>query len=83
MVAFALAWEHEKQAIKRMVLPVPGPRQLRVGLGRGVRMHIDFEHLTRLYLGLYEIELNRHLRRMLRPGMTAFDVGGQHGYDGS
>ncbi len=44
-------------------------------------MHIDFARQTRAYLGLYEIELNRHLRRILRPGVSAFDVGAQHGYD--
>jgi methyltransferase FkbM-like protein len=44
-------------------------------------MHVDFEHETRLFLGLYEIELNRHLRAILRPGVRAFDVGAQAGYD--
>jgi len=70
-----------KQAVKRVVLPSPGPRRLPVGIARGVRMRIDFATQTRTYLGLYEIELNRHLRRALRGGMTAFDVGAQHGYD--
>jgi hypothetical protein len=44
-------------------------------------MQIDFAAETRLYLGIYEFELDRHLRRILRPGVTAFDVGAQHGYD--
>jgi hypothetical protein len=44
-------------------------------------MEIDFGHQIRQYLGLYEIELDRHLRRILRPGLSAFDVGAQHGYD--
>src|ERR1039458_6298251 len=44
-------------------------------------MHIDFARQARTYLGLYEIELNRHLRRILKPGVTSFDVGAQHGYD--
>lgn len=44
-------------------------------------MQIDFEHETRLFLGLYEIELNRHLRAILRPGVRAFDIGAQAGYD--
>jgi hypothetical protein len=44
-------------------------------------MQIDFSHQTRLYLGVYELELDRHLRHLLRPGMTAFDVGAQFGYD--
>jgi Methyltransferase FkbM domain len=44
-------------------------------------MHVDFARQTRAYAGLYEIELNRHLRRLLKPGVSAFDVGAQHGYD--
>lgn len=35
----------------------------------------------RLLLGLYELELDRWLRRLCRPGYSAFDVGGQIGYD--
>src|ERR1700729_4209662 len=70
-----------RQVIKRSVLPSPGPRRLPVGIGRGLRMRIDFEHQTRTYLGLYEIEVNRYLRRVLLPRVTAFDIGVQHGYD--
>lgn len=70
-----------KQAMKRLLLPSPATRVLPFGIARGLRMHIDFRYQTRMYLGLYEIELNRHLRRLLCPGVVAFDVGGQHGYD--
>ena len=67
---------------KRTLLPSGArPRQLRVGLGRGLRMELDFAHETRMYLGMYEVELNRHLRRLCRPGTTSFDVGAQQGYD--
>lgn len=53
-----------------------------MGIGRGLRMNIDFDGgQTRLFLGLYEVELSRHLRRLCRPGHRAFDVGGQYGYD--
>jgi hypothetical protein len=52
-----------KQLAKRLVLPAPGPRRRPAGLGRGVRMEIDFATQTRTYLGLYEIERNRFLRR--------------------
>lgn len=69
-------------AAKRLFLPKgPAPRTVIAGVARGVRMRIDFSSQTRLYLGLYEIELDRHLRRLLRPGVTAYDVGAQHGYD--
>jgi hypothetical protein len=39
------------------------------------------EHHVGLWLGLYEIELNRHLRRAFRKGAVTLDVGGQFGYD--
>lgn len=45
-------------------------------------MGIDFQRGdTRLWAGLYEIELNPHLRRLAVPGSRGFDVGGQYGYD--
>jgi hypothetical protein len=69
------------QALKRRLLPPLGPRRLPLGIGRGFSLTIDFQHDTRLYLGLYEIELNRYLRRLCKPGVTSFDVGGCKGYD--
>lgn len=67
---------------KRLILPNGlRPRQLPLGLGRGIRMEMDFAHETRMYLGMYEIELNRHLRRLCHPGAASFDVGAQQGYD--
>jgi hypothetical protein len=44
-------------------------------------MDIDFGVQTRAYLGLYELELNRHLRHLCPPGTHSFDVGAQFGYD--
>jgi hypothetical protein len=70
-----------RQRIKAALLPPPGPRRLPVGVGRGLRLHVDFAQHTGLYLGLYEIELNRHLRRLCPSGTSAFDVGGSFGYD--
>jgi Methyltransferase FkbM domain len=70
-----------KRELKQRFLPDSGPHRLPAGIGRGLRMNIDFEHETRLFLGLYEIELNRHLRTLLRPGVKAFDIGAQAGYD--
>jgi Methyltransferase FkbM domain len=69
-----------KQFVKRAVLPAPGPRRILGGLGRGITMEVDFDHETRLYLGLYEIELNRHLRRMITQGSLCYDVGALGGY---
>jgi tRNA G37 N-methylase Trm5 len=69
------------QAAKRRLAPAPGPRRLPAGIGRGLVLNVDFADHTRLYLGLYELELNRHLRRLCPPGTTSFDVGGSFGYD--
>jgi hypothetical protein len=44
-------------------------------------MEIDFRHHTKLYLGLYEVELNRFIRELCPRGSDCFDVGGQSGYD--
>jgi Methyltransferase FkbM domain len=71
-----------KARVKDAALPSgPAVRTLPVGIGRGLRMEIDFASETLLYLGLYEVELNRHIRRLCPPGGQVFDVGGQHGYD--
>ena len=71
-----------KDKIKRAVLPTGlAPRTIRGGIARGVRMELDLGQQTRQYLGIYEIEIDRHLRRILKPGVSAFDVGAQHGYD--
>ena len=70
-----------RAALKRSVLPSPGPRRMPLGIGAGVRMHIDFVQLTRTYLGLYEIEVSRWIRRFARPGVLSFDVGTQFAYD--
>jgi hypothetical protein len=69
--------------VKRMVLPTGlAVRRLPFGIGRGLRMGVDFHRGdTRAYLGLYEVELNRHLRRIARPGYRSFDIGGHQGYD--
>ena len=71
-----------KATLKRALLPPDTKiRRLPSGMARGLRMEIDFSCQARLYLGLYETELNRHLRALCRPGFAGFDVGGQFGYD--
>ncbi len=74
---------HIVQGLKRALLPSGAhPRTLPAGIGRGnVRIELDFAHHTRQYIGLFEIEINRWLRRFLRPGVRSFDVGGYQGYD--
>lgn len=70
-----------KDRIKRRVLPSGiAPRTISAGAARGVRMRLDFATKSRLFFGLYEVEVGRHLRRLLTPGMLAFDVGANIGY---
>jgi methyltransferase FkbM-like protein len=70
------------QRTKNRVMPTgPKLRRLPLGIGRGLYLELDFRHQTRLYLGLYEVELNRHLRRFCEAGVKCFDVGGYLGYD--
>lgn len=71
-----------KRTLKKATLPAGlKARTIPVGVARGIRMDIDFAHETRLYLGIYEIELNRHLARICTRGTKTFDVGAQYGYD--
>jgi hypothetical protein len=68
------------RAVKATLLPEGRKvRRLPLGIGRGLRVGLDLQQSLRLYVGLYECELNPHLRRLCRG--AAFDVGGQYGYD--
>jgi methyltransferase FkbM-like protein len=67
---------------KQRVLPSGRAlRKVPFGIGRGIVIPVDFSKHTRLFLGLYEVELNRFLRAFCGPGTTCFDVGAQLGYD--
>src|SRR5947208_3168145 len=49
--------------LKNALVPKgPRLRRLPLGIGRGLRLQLDLHYRTGLYLGLYEVELNRHLR---------------------
>jgi hypothetical protein len=68
--------------VKRLLLPDKDePRKLRFGLGKGARMNINLRTHVRYYLGIYEYALNKHLKKMLRPGIVCYDIGGNFGYD--
>lgn len=70
------------RACKNFVLPSGKHfRKLRFGPASGCVMKIDFRHHSGLYLGLYEKEIESHLRSLLHRGYKCFDVGGQGGYD--
>lgn len=74
--------ENIRTVAKRVLPAGETTRALPVGLGRGLRLGIDFHggHVG-LYLGLYECELNSHLRRLCARAQGSFDLGGQIGYD--
>jgi hypothetical protein len=70
------------RACKNMVLPAgPRYRKLAFGPAAGCVMRVDFRSHTKLYLGLYELEIAPYFRSMVRRGYGSFDVGGQGGYD--
>jgi hypothetical protein len=68
-------------ALKRVLLPrAARARRIPFGPAAGVVMDIDFAHQARMFLGLYESELNAHFRRLVRTGTRCFDVGTNVGY---
>ena len=72
-----------KTAIKRVVLrPGMKARTVIFGDARGIKVNLDLSrgHL-RYWLGLYEIEITRHTRRLTWPGAKSFDVGAHQAYD--
>lgn len=67
---------------KNAILPAGAKyRKIALGPAAGCVMRVDFRTQTRTYLGLYETELHKYFRAMVRPGFNSFDVGGQGGYD--
>lgn len=73
---------HPIRRMKNTLLPMgPHIRKMPLGIARGLSLEIDFRHHSKLYLGVYEIELNQHLRRLCYEGARCFDIGGHIGYD--
>jgi hypothetical protein len=70
--------------VKRVVDPLlpqgAAPRTIPFGPARGLRMEIDFAHQSRLYLGIFELELQRWFRAFCPPGASGFDIGAREGY---
>lgn len=50
------------------------------GLARGLRFEVDPAAPLHTYLGTAEIELAGHIRRLARPGLRCFDIGGNDGF---
>jgi hypothetical protein len=65
---------------QRLLLP-SGRRVRRVpfGITRGLRIENDLHSNAYLWLGLYEWEIHRHVRRMARSSRLAYDIGAASG----
>jgi hypothetical protein len=69
------------QPLKKLLPKGKRDRKLLFGPAAGCVMAVDFRHHLKAYFGLYEYELLPHLKRMVKPGTTCFDIGGRDGYD--
>lgn len=50
------------------------------GLAHGLRLEVDPRAPLHVYLGTAELELARHVRALVRPGMCCFEVGSHNAY---
>ena len=65
---------------KSRLLPVDAAfRALPLGIARGVRAEVSLQGPAYRWLGLYEYEIHRHLRRLCPPGAHVVDIGGGDG----
>jgi hypothetical protein len=55
-------------------------RTIPLGIAAGLRLEVDPAAPVHVYLGTAEVEIASHLRRLARPGVCAFDVGGHNAY---
>jgi hypothetical protein len=70
-----------RQAAHRFLPAKQAPRRLPFGLAKGRIANIDFRYDAAFYFGRHEPDLFPHYRRLLRPGMTCFDLGTYRGWD--
>jgi hypothetical protein len=55
-------------------------RRIPLGLAEGLRLEVDPAAPVHVYLGTAEVEIAAHLRRLARPGVRCFDIGGHNAY---
>jgi hypothetical protein len=55
-------------------------RRIPAGLAEGLRLEVDPAAPVHIHLGTAEVEIARHVRRLARPGVRCFDVGGHNAY---
>jgi FkbM family methyltransferase len=70
------------KAASLMLLPSSGQRMLRVrgGLARGLVLEVNPRWEHAIWEGTYEQPIQELLARLLKPGMTVYDVGGGIGF---
>lgn len=70
-----------KQIIKRLLLPKGGAiREIRFGIGRGLRMQLDLQTQLQRVFGLDERELTGFLEELIPCCKSLVDVGANDGY---
>jgi hypothetical protein len=55
-------------------------RRIPLGIAAGLRLEVDPRAPVQVYLGTAEVEIASHVKRLARPGLRAFDVGGHNAY---
>ena len=69
-----------RRLLNRSVPSEPVEVEVAAGLLQGARFELDLQLEKDMWLGTYESELQTVLGRLVRPGMTIFDVGANIGY---
>lgn len=68
------------RAIRELLPDEPNFRTLRFGLARGCTLPVNLRKDLRTWLGLYEVEISRWVRRLLRKDEVSYDIGAREGY---
>jgi hypothetical protein len=55
-------------------------RRVPLGIAAGLRLEVDPRAPIHVYLGTAEVEIAGHIKRLARPGLRAFDIGGHNAY---
>jgi Methyltransferase FkbM domain len=55
-------------------------RRVPLGIAAGLRLEVDPRAPVQVYLGTAEVEIAGHIKRLARPGLRAFDIGGHNAY---
>jgi hypothetical protein len=65
--------------LDRLLPAAKRSHRIALGLWAGIRMNLSLRHSYHLWLGLYEIEIARHVRTLCRDVATCIDVGAGDG----